>query len=95
MSSPTNADEDPLPDRIDRSHLWRLLALARPHRAKLGLCLALAVLATITDLAMPWATKLAIDQAITPAWRTVAAEPKLAASLHDSGALDMPDGGLI
>lgn len=64
MSAPLPQDEEQLPERIDRRDLWRLVALAKPYRFTLGWCLALALLATAADLAVPWATKLAIDRAL-------------------------------
>ena len=62
-------DEEPLPERIDRRDLWRLLALARPHRGAFALCLLLALAATGAELVLPWLTKLAIDDAIAGADR--------------------------
>ncbi len=95
MSGEQEHDELALPGRIDGDDLWRLLARARPHRAVLGACLALALLATLGDLVVPWATKVVIDGALALPWRAVDPPPELGARLTAGGALALADGGLL
>ncbi len=52
--------------------LRRLTPFARPHRKLLGWSIALVFFITILELALPYATKVAIDRYIVPADRTAA-----------------------
>jgi ATP-binding cassette, subfamily B, bacterial len=47
-----------------RSILWRLLDVAKPHRARINLALALTVLMVPVAAAAPWISKSLIDSAI-------------------------------
>jgi ABC-type multidrug transport system fused ATPase/permease subunit len=95
MSAPEDADELALPQRIAGRDLWRLLARARPHRLVLGVCLVLALLATLGDLVVPWATKVVIDDAVAPPWRSADVPPGMRARLAAAGALPLADGTLL
>ena len=67
MSTIESQGEEHLPQAIDRRDLWRLVALAKPYRGRFALCLVLALIATACELAVPWATKIAIDRAVIAA----------------------------
>jgi ATP-binding cassette, subfamily B, multidrug efflux pump len=95
MSGLTDADELALPTRVAGRDLWRLLARARPHRVVLGACLALALLDTLGDLVVPWATKVVIDSALALPWRAAAPPPAMRARLEAAGALPLGDGTLL
>jgi ATP-binding cassette subfamily B multidrug efflux pump len=95
MSGLDDADELALPARVAGRDLWRLLARARPHRLVLGLCLVLALLATLGDLVVPWATKVVIDNALAPPWRSADPPPGMRARLVSAGALPMGDGTVL
>jgi ATP-binding cassette subfamily B protein len=94
MSAPP---DDELSTRIARRDLWRLLALARPHRRAFAACLLLALAATACELALPWLTKLGIDRAIAAPWREAAIAPDdpLAQRLAATGAVGIPGGMLL
>ncbi len=95
MSAAGDADELALPQRASGRDLWRLLARARPHRLVLGACLVLALLATLGDLVVPWATKVVIDSALALPWRSADPPPAMRARLAATGALPLGDGSLL
>jgi len=95
MNDDLDADELELPKRVAGRDLWRLLAHARPHRLVLGACLVLALLATLGDLVVPWATKVVIDNALAAPWRAAAPPPGMRARLAAAGALQLGDGTLL
>lgn len=97
MSGPGGHDEERLPERIDRRDLWRLVALARPHRRVFAWCLLLALLATACELAVPWATKVAIDRSIALPWReaVLAPDDPLAGRIAAAGAVASRDGRVL
>ncbi len=78
----------------DLALLRRLAPLARPHRRLLGWSVALVLLITLLDLALPLLTKIAVDRFIVPGRTDVAegrpAEPavgrRLAVDLAEPGA---------
>ncbi len=79
----------------DLALLSRLAPLARPHRRLLGWSVALVLLITLLDLALPLLTKVAIDRFIVPgreaAAETRAGEPgsgrRLVVDLSDPAAV--------
>lgn len=66
----------------DLALLRRLAPLARPHRRLLGWSVALVLLITLLDLALPLLTKIAVDRFIVPGRRLAVdlAEPGAAAT---------------
>jgi ATP-binding cassette subfamily B protein len=66
---PTNAEffeEKNLGASRDIKLLWRLVPFVRPYRSMLLLSIVMAVGITFLDLALPYATKIAIDRYIVP-----------------------------
>jgi len=77
-------EEKKLGKAYDFKLLRRLYPLTRPYRLLLGVSIALVVLITLLDLALPYITKVAIDRYIVP---TLALDrtPKSDGDLHTRG----------
>jgi ATP-binding cassette subfamily B protein len=59
-------EEKKLGKAYDRKLLKRLFPFTRPYRMLLGVSIALVVIITLLDLALPYITKIAIDRYIVP-----------------------------
>ncbi|MFO7707527.1 MAG: ABC transporter ATP-binding protein [Desulfobacterales bacterium] len=84
-------EETRLGKPYDLALLRRLAPLARPHRRLLGWSVALVLLITLLDLALPLLTKIAVDRFIVPGRQDPAVSRPAEAAAGRRLAVDLAD----